>query len=309
MKLIQAEAELDQNVDGHNVSSDEDDGEGEPHTSDVEFIDDDGDDGGDGDDQDDAPAKSKIEIMEKKVAAKAAQKTKKINNQPKQSGGRKKIPPPDLCDDDDGDENFYALNDDNDLEIKSTERISCPLCPSWIRIDYANETGKFYLMCQSGNCGVCYYDEATFRTYLVYARHEVLPKFKSPNRLLRCDCQIPARLIFLPYSNNDYLYRRLFFTCNQNTKQSGKQRCNFFRSADEEDEENEANLIAHYFKDSRKKKKKSKRANDAARYGLREEEETYKANKRAKESAEKKTIARGGGRGRGRGRGRGNGKK
>ena len=159
--------------------------------------------------------------------------------------------------------------------------MKCPICPNFLNNGYTKNDGRFYMFCKGESCCMSWFDEGSVGSYIVKAKRDVLKKFKHPNPIVRCHCDVGTKLVWLPFNENQFLNDRLFFICKVSKKEGGK--CGFVLSADEANAANARNLAAHFDASEKKAEKKQQLNTDRLMFNVREAEKNYAAKKKQKE--------------------------
>ena len=124
-----------------------------------------------------------------------------------------------------------SSDDEETPIIKTRTEMKCPICPHFLNSGYTKKDGRYFMFCKGESCCMSYFDEGSVGWYVVKAKKDVLKKFKHPNPPIRCDCDVPTKLVWLRYNDNEFLKDRLFFICKVAKKDGGK--CGFVLSAGE----------------------------------------------------------------------------
>ena len=168
--------------------------------------------------------------------------------------------------------------------IKTRIEMKCPICPNFLNSGYTKKDGRYFMFCKGESCCMSWFDEGSVGSYIVQAKLRVLKKYKHPNPVVRCHCDVGTRLTWLRFNENQYLNDRLFFICKVTKKEGGK--CGYVMSADEMNATNARNLVAHFDSSEKKAAKKNQENTERLMYNVREAERNYAA-KKAKKGAKK----------------------
>ena len=168
--------------------------------------------------------------------------------------------------------------------IKTRIEMKCPICPNFLNSGYTKKDGRYFMFCKGESCCMSWFDEGSVGSYIVQAKLNVLKKYKHPNPVVRCHCDVGTRLTWLRFNENQYLNDRLFFICKVTKKEGGK--CGYVMSADEMNASNARNLVAHFDSSEKKAAKKNQENTERLMYNVREAERNY-AVKKAKKGAKK----------------------
>ena len=177
-------------------------------------------------------------------------------------------------------------SDDEEQTIKTRTEMKCPICPNFLNNGYTKKDGRFFMFCKGESCCMSWFDESSVGSYIVKAKRDVLKKFKHPNPVVRCDCDVGTKLVWLRFNENQYLNDRLFFICKVTKKEGGK--CGFVLSADESNPTNARNLAAHFDSSEKKAEKKHQQNTERLMYNVREAEKDYMTKKKKKGAKNKK---------------------
>ena len=119
--------------------------------------------------------------------------------QPKKKKKTNMIPPPPTS---------SSSDDEETPIIKTRNEMKCPICPHFLNSGYTKKDGRYFMFCKRESCCMSYFDEGSVGWYVVKAKKDVLKKFKHPNPPIRCDCDVPTKLVWLRYNDNEFLKDR-----------------------------------------------------------------------------------------------------
>ena len=115
--------------------------------------------------------------------------------QPKKKQKTNSIPPP---------PSTPSSDDEETSIIKTRTEMKCPICPNFLNSGYTKKDGRYFMFCKGESCCMSYFDEGSAGGYVVKAKKDVLKKFKHPNPPIRCDCDVPTKLVWLRYNITNF---------------------------------------------------------------------------------------------------------